>query len=547
MSHDPIHWVGSRALLIERATLDAVLALHAHLQNHPLPGQIDLVPAAKTLLVKCDSHRNAARALAQIPNIEPPPIDRTSGRTVEIEVIYDGEDLEAVGEQTGLGADGVIKAHTQQHWRAAFGGFSPGFVYLVAENDWPDVPRRDSPRTAVPAGSVALAGQFSAIYPNRSPGGWQLIGRANARVWDTAREAPALIQPGDLVRYKAVDRLQEEQDTQAEKTRETPVSAENALEIIDNGLQSLVEDMGRPSMSHLGLSASGVADESAARQSNRLVGNTADTAVIETLASGLTIRAHGDLVLARTGAEADARIEGTHGPRMAPPRTPFALHDRETLALAAAERGLRSYLAVRGGINVPAVLGSRSTDTMSGTGPAPLAAGTVLPVGTADSSHVVGAAEPSTLIEPEDDAIVLRVTLGPRADWFSPATRARLARQRWHATHQSNRIGIRLVVDETAEDAGPLERCRDGELASEGTVPGAVQVPPSGLPMLFLKDHPVTGGYPVIAVVIAEDLPIAAQIAPGETLRFTVVAPDTLRPIGNDTESARSFGWEPAP
>ncbi len=536
MSQRPIRWVGSRAVLVERDTLDDVLALHAYLRAHPLPGQLDLVPAAKTLLIKCDSHRNAARAYAAAADIDAPPIDASEGRTVEIEVVYDGEDLEAVAELTGLDVDGVIEAHTSQTWRAAFGGFAPGFVYLAAENDTLDVPRRDSPRTAVPAGSVALAGLFSAIYPRRSPGGWQLIGRTDARLWDIERDEPALIRAGDRVRYVAVDELSGD----AEETAATPDAAAlpdtepssgAALEIVDAGLQSLIQDQGRPGLSHLGVSISGAADATAARQANRLVGNTPDAAVIETVLGGLTLRAHGDVVLARAGAEGRATIDGEHGARHAPARTPFALHDGETLTLAAPDRGLRSYIAVRGGLDVPAVLDSRATDALSGIGPAPLAAGHLLAIGAAEPSQVVGAPEPATLAPRDDDgAIVLRVAFGPRDDWFSAATRQQFLRQHWRATDQSNRVGVRLDLAD-ADDDTALEREREGELDSEGTVPGALQVPPSGLPVLFLNDHPVTGGYPVIAVVIAEDLPIAAQVAPGEAIRFVAVDPDTLAPI----------------
>jgi allophanate hydrolase subunit 2 len=173
---------------------------------------------------------------------------------------------------------------------------------------------------------------------------------------------------------------------------------------------------------------------------------------------------------------------------------------------------------------------------MSGIGPAALAGGTVLPVGAPGPAHIVGATEPTPLAQPKDGITTLRMILGPHADWFSAATIERFCRQYWHATEQSNRIGVRLMYDANDNEAGRLERCRGGELATEGMLPGAVQVPPEGLPIIFLKDHPVTGGYPVIAVVIAEDLPRAAQIAPGEALRFVAVAPDTLRPLAADAD-----------
>lgn len=390
-----LRWVGSQALLVELGSLDSVLALHASILDEPLPGQIDLVPAARTLLIQCDSHRNAARATERVMAIDAPPIDDRSGRTHDIEVVYDGDDLKDVAEATGLGVDGVIAAHTGQRWRAAFSGFAPGFVYLVGENDALEVPRRDNPRTAVPPGAVGLAGHFSAIYPRRSPGGWQLIGRTNARLWDINRAPPALIQAGDSVRYVAVDRLRETEpeSAPAENTRPDEAS-EPAIDIIDAGIQSLIEDLGRPGLSHLGVSVSGAADESAARQANRLVGNAPDEAVIETVLAGLTIRARGDLVLARAGACGPAEISGPNGSRAAPQCAPFVLHDAETYTLAAPRRGLRSYLAVRGGIDVPSVLHSRSADTLADIGPAQLSAGHALPVGVAGPSHVVGAPEP---------------------------------------------------------------------------------------------------------------------------------------------------------
>ena len=182
-------------------------------------------------------------------------------------------------------------------------------------------------------------------------------------------------------------------------------------------------------------------------------------------------------------------------------------------------------MAVRGGLAVPAVLGSRATDSMSGIGEPPLAAGDLIGVGPAGPGHVVGSPESSTLRPPGE--VTLRITLGPREDWFGADALDALGRHAWTATTQSNRIGVRLEPD---ADGRPLARIREGELPSEGAVAGALQVPPSGLPVLFLADHPVTGGYPVIAVVVPEDLPDAAQLAPGTRVRFAVVDPDTLQP-----------------
>ena len=192
--------------------------------------------------------------------------------------------------------------------------------------------------------------------------------------------------------------------------------------------------------------------------------------------------------------------------------TPFALLDGETLSIGAPQSGFRSYLAVRGGVDAAPVLGSRSTDTMSGIGPAPLAAGQLLAAGGEAETGVVGNPE----LQPDypgTGVTVLDVVPGPRADWFDQAALDSFAAQDWAVLPQSNRVGMRL-------DGTPLQRTRQGELPSEGTVAGALQVPPEGLPVLFLADHPITGGYPVIAVVVDSQLDLAAQVPIGGRIRF---------------------------
>jgi len=191
--------VGTRAVLAELTGTQDVLALQALLLENPLPGQLDVLAAAETVLVTADSPVSARRIAARLLRLDlTAPVQRDGGLVV-IDTVYDGEDLAEVGELTGLGTEGVIAAHTGQIWTVAFAGFAPGFGYMVGENQALEVPRRSSPRTAVPAGSVALAGNYSAVYPRRSPGGWQLIGRTGAKMWDLDREQPALAVPGHRV------------------------------------------------------------------------------------------------------------------------------------------------------------------------------------------------------------------------------------------------------------------------------------------------------------------------------------------------------------
>ena len=526
--------VGTRAVLAELAGTQDVLALQALLLEKPMPGQQDILAAAETVLVKADSPASARRIAARLLQLDlTAPVQR-DGELVVIDTVYDGEDLAEVGRLTGLGTEGVIAAHSGQVWTVAFAGFAPGFGYMVGENQQLEVPRRSSPRTAVPAGSVALAGNYSAVYPRRSPGGWQLIGRTDARMWDLDREQPALAAPGQRVQFRPVRNAVALTVGSAAEPAAAPVvePAANAgsapepagqdtasgLRIVSPGMQSLIQDLGRHGHSGLGVSAAGALDRASLRRANRLVGNAPSAAAIETVAGGLTVRAMRDQVLAVAGAPAELTIEsapdsaGDTWFRTVPVATPFALLDGETLRLGAPRSGFRSYLAVRGGVDAAPVLGSRSTDTMSGIGPAPLAAGQVLAAGSEAESGVVGHPE----LQPDypgAGVTVLDVVPGPRADWFDQAALDAFTGQDWSVLPQSNRVGMRLA-------GNPLQRTRDGELPSEGTVAGALQVPPEGLPVLFLADHPITGGYPVIAVVVDSQLDLAAQVPIGGKIRF---------------------------
>lgn len=306
--------------MIECASLEHVMRWHAHLSAHPYSSQLDVLAAAETVLLTFSSPAAAHKAASDVVTARLGDTDAATGKTVEIDVVYDGEDLADVGELTGLGERGVIEAHTGAEWTAAFGGFAPGFAYLVAPGDPLEVPRRDSPRTAVPAGSVALAGRFSAVYPQRSPGGWQLIGRTNATLWDLGRDEPALIRPGDTVRYRAV---REQVAVPPAAPAEGSVEPAQALVVKDPGMQSMLEDLGRPGLGDLGVPASGAADHVSAAQANRMVGNESGATVIESLLGGLSVTARGHHVLALSGAPVDATVSGQQGENPLPGTFPL--------------------------------------------------------------------------------------------------------------------------------------------------------------------------------------------------------------------------------
>ncbi|NQD87620.1 5-oxoprolinase/urea amidolyase family protein [Paenarthrobacter sp. CM16] len=528
--------VGTRAVLAELDGLQDVLALQDMLYKSPLPGQVDVLAAAETVMVVGESAAATRAISARLMELELTAPEVADSGLVVIDTVYDGDDLADVAELTGLSVDGVIAAHTGQVWTVAFAGFAPGFGYMVGENEALTVPRRSSPRTAVPAGSVALGGRYSAVYPRRSPGGWQLIGRTGARMWDLDRAQPALVRPGDRVQYRAVREVVTATESPAREP-EKEHRPESGLRILTPGAQSLIQDLGRRGYGPLGVSAAGALDRASLRRANRLVGNAASAAAIESVNGGLTVEAVGDQVVAVTGAPTTLTV----GPsswfesgdvqagarRTVPMAAPFALLDGEVLTLGAPESGFRNYVAVRGGVDVPEVLGSRSTDTMSGIGPGPLVSKQVLGVGDATASTAVGSPE----LQPDfpgDGVTVLDVVPGPRADWFDQDALDSLCSQEWLVTPQSNRVGMRL-------DGTPLERTREGELPSEGTMAGALQIPPAGLPVLFLADHPITGGYPVIGVVRDEHLDLAAQVPIGGKIRFRL-APDTTTTFTKNPE-----------
>jgi biotin-dependent carboxylase-like uncharacterized protein len=283
------------------------------------------------------------------------------------------------------------------------------------------------------------------------------------------------------------------------------------IEVEDPGPRATVQDLGRPGYAALGVGRSGAADRGALRLANRLVGNPEHLAALELTFGGLRARFHVPALVAVTGAACALGVDGANND--AGMNAPFPMRAGQELRLGTPRRGLRTYLAVRGGIDVPEVLGSRSTDTLSGIGPAIPVRGSLLPIGRPAEGF------PNTDLaarrEPADEPFA--VLPGPRADWFAADAISVLTSTPYTVTPDADRVGARL-------DGRRLERAATGELRPEGMVRGALQVPPDGRPILFLADHPVTGGYPVIAVVRAADLDRAAQLRPGDAVRFRLAA-----------------------
>lgn len=509
--------VGTRALIVDLPDLQTVMDFYAALSATPLPRQTDVVAAARTVLVTFDSPTATTNAIDVLANYSPDTADLGSPRDIEIDVRYDGEDVGALAASLGMSPDELIDWHTSTTWVAAFGGFAPGFTYCVPDDASRAlvIPRRDSPRTAVPAGAVALAGGFSAVYPRTSPGGWQLIGTTNTPMWDSTATPPALVAPGDRVRYRAVEALPEDSQPARKHLSTPPRRPVFALD--DAGLQTLYQDLGRQGNGNLGVTTSGSADRASARTANAAVGNKRNATLLENV-GGLAMTALVESVICVTGADAEVTVGG----RPAPLATPTIVPAGAEVVVGPARLGFRTYVAVRGGLIADTELGSAATDMLSGLGPRPLAAGDTIAMSLTPPQSANSLLANPLRVERDGAGVtgVVRCVLGPRDDWFDAAAVEQFFSTTFTVTGDSNRVGLRLDSDV------PLARARDGELPSEGMVAGSVQIPPNGQPVLFLRDHAVTGGYPVIATVINEDVDIAAQLPPGGTLRFERYTPE---------------------
>ncbi|MDQ0614258.1 KipI family sensor histidine kinase inhibitor [Microbacterium sp. W4I4] len=514
-----------RALLVEAADLDEAMRLN--LAWDGAPGVVERIPGARTVLVRFDPLRVSAAELARVleaTEVDAEHVPHTGEATIPVR--YDGEDLDDVARLLDVSAEEVVNRHLAADWQVAFSGFAPGFGYTVGSDPIFDVPRRSSPRTRVPAGSVALAGHFTGVYPRESPGGWQLIGRTDAAMWDIDRDPPALLSPGTLVRFERAGRetidggpgASTGSATQSTSVPEPVEGRRLAVEVVRPSLQLLVQDLGRFGHAALGVSASGVADRTALRDANRAVGNDSGAAVLESV-GGAVLRFHGDGVAAVAGAIGELMLTDAAGlARTIAHGAPFAVVDGDELVLGHPVNGVRYVIAARGGILAAPALGSTASDTLSGVGPAPLSAGDVVGIGTG-APHAVDPHPQARELPASGDLVTLDLTLGPRDDWFTPAALQTLIGQDWTVTPRSDRVGIRLHGDT------PLERSVPGELPSEGAVTGAIQVPPDGQPVLFLPDHPLTGGYPIIGALTDRCLDLAGQLPPGTRIRFRIVDP----------------------
>ncbi len=522
--------MGDAALTVELGDqIDPVLnarvrALDRALAERPFPGFVESVPTHRSLLVCFDSSRGgfteAAQALVELEAHAGAHDERSALH--ELKVRYggeDGPDLETVARRAGLSPAEVVARHCGHEYTAHMLGFLPGFAYLGLLPEILDTPRLVTPRMRVPAGSVGVAGRLTGVYPAAVPGGWNLIGRAARRLFDPYADPPSLFRAGDRVRFVRVEILDEVSPLAPPPPRSDSAPA---LEVVTAGLLTSVQGAGRVGFRRYGVGGNGPLDLVAQARANRAVGNEAEAAALECALVGPTLRFLQATSFALAGADLGARLERDDlGSWPVPAGTRVFARPGNVLSFEGRRSGCRAYVAFAGGIDVPVVLGSRSTDLLGGfggLGGRPLGNGDTLALLSPSAGSEGGREGESraTEAEGEDDASV-RVVLGPQEDRFMAEAIERLLSAPWAVRANSDRAGCRL-------EGPPLAHQGEPEIASDGMVPGCIQVPPDGQPIVMLADGPTTGGYPKIATVVSADLRLLAQLVPGAgRVRFRAV------------------------
>lgn len=505
-----------------------VHALAGGLRLLKLPGVIDIVPAFASVLVRFDDTRIDEATLGEhIKGLlaAEQPVDGPATRRHEVPVVYGGEhgpDLERLAASHGLSVAEVVKRHAAPLYRVYFLGFMPGFAYLGGLDPSIASPRLDSPRVRVPAGAVGIAGDQTGIYPLASPGGWQLIGRSNVRLWDIGRDPPALLAPTDEVRFVPTDELPFDAASARHGDEPQEPGTAPVFAVEEPGALTLLQDLGRPGFAHLGLSGGGAMDPDALTAANHLVANSRDAACLEITWSGPALRALATTVIAVVGGELGCSVDGSRVPN----GVSWLVRGGATVRFTGPGRGTgdaRCYLAVAGGFSAAPALGSRSTylpGNFGGYHGRQLQRGDVLHAyrHARSAAELAGRWRDGSASRPQGTALLRYVPF--EGEGSVPVKARDLAQgQEYEVSPASDRMGVRLLPEQE-----PLLQAGGGELASFGVVRGAIQVPPGGTPVVLGADHQTTGGYPLLGVVARTDWPTLAQLKPGCKVRLQLIA-----------------------
>lgn len=478
-------------------------ALAAALLSSGLPGLLDAVPAYGSLYVEFDERALPLETLTSWLAGWTPSSSADAGRLVDIPVCYDGEDLAAAAEFSGLSTEQVAQRHSEQTYQVRALGFVAGFPFMETTPPELQLPRRAAPRAKVPAHSLAVAGAQTGIYPVEAPGGWNLLGRTLQAAYDPHREPPFLVQPGDRVRFVA----QPAGAPLLPPVQPLDLLPEHpqwpALQVGQPGALSLVMDRGRFRAGRFGLVRSGPLDPEAAALANDLLGNRPDAPLLELHLRGPELEALRACSLAVTGLGLTALVNG----QPQPPYSAFTVQPGQRVSFRPSGRGRVTYLALQGGLETGTFMGSASTDLKGGLG-RPLRRGQLL--GSAQPAAPLRCKRqflPWWVRRMEAAQEPLQLRLLPAA--AGEATESALLGQVYRI-RDLDRMGARLD--------GPT--VPGGEITSEGSPVGTVQLPPGGQPIILLNDKGTLGGYRRGGRVHPDDLPRLVQSLPGREVRF---------------------------
>ncbi len=530
------HMLGDKALLVtfsrqmSQEANDTAIWVSHFIENLGIRGVSEVQPTYSALCVHFDPSVVTRTLLADIvkDSVAKAGASQTRkqnrqaapGRLVGIPVVYGGScgpDLPWAASHLGLEPGEIVRRHAAVSYRVHMIGFTPGFPYLGGMDESIALPRLAEPRKTVPAGSVGIAEAQTGVYPWDSPGGWRIIGKTAAKLFHAKRAQPSLLRAGDTVRFipvteeNNISRSRESQKEQhAASIAPAPVEPQLPGFTVENpGFFTLVVDRGRQGYRKLGVPVSGAADSRSYFMANRVLGNTGGEAALEMTLLGARLRALRDVRVAISGAFAPVTLNGYQAGQDVPVQVP----KDSILEVGPMTAGCRMYLAAEGGFAVPPVMGSASTCircNFGGHGGRPLRTGDVL--------NLVPRAKrlrryPDGMIpaytSPPGENVVLRVMPGPEATRESLQT---LCSSPYTVRPESDRMGLRLD--------GPQLFQGPGDILSSAVVPGTIQVPSDGKPILLLADAQTTGGYRRLGCVISQDLPLAGQLRPGARVRF---------------------------
>jgi len=490
-----------------------------------IEGTEEIVPTYRSLIIYYNPQKVKYTDLVQqLKELEKSVTEITlpAAHVTEIPVLYGGEygpDLEFVAQHNKLSTKEVINLHTEKEYFIYMLGFSPGFAYLGGMSDKIATPRLEKPRIKVSEGSVGIAGKQTGIYPIESPGGWQIIGRTPIKLYDPKKEFPFLLKSGDYIKFYPINQEQfnEIEKKIDEENYSCRVELYGGFKVIKSGIFNTVQDLGRFGFQQYGMPVSGAMDSCALRIGNRLLGNKEDEAGIEVSTPGLALEALDQTVITITGANFNPTINNSPVPMW----EAIEVKKGDIITFNQIKSGSRSYLLVAGSVDVPIILGSKSTygrGKVGGLKGRPLKKSDTINIGKTNQElqNIIGRKVSVKNLPAYHEENKVRVILGPQDDYFTKDGLHAFLNSSYEITVNSDRMGYRLK--------GPKIESKNGsDIITDGIPLGSVQVPRNGMPIVMLADRQTTGGYAKIATVISVDIDKFAQMKPGNKVKFTQI------------------------